>query len=72
MDSILTLRLDNKLEKLLSKTARISGRKKSDIARDAIKRQLDLMAFDHIRQKLLPLAEKQGVFSDEDVFNMVS
>lgn len=68
----LTIRLDPKLEKALARIARRTGRTKSEIAREALERQIAVARFRELRRKTLPFAEAQGLLSDEDVFNAVS
>ena len=68
----LTIRLDAKLEKALTRIARSTGRTKSDIAREALERQVAVTRFRELRRKTLPLAEAQGLVSDEDVFAAIS
>ena len=70
--STLTIRLDPKLDKALAKIARSSGRTKSEIAREALERQVAVARFRELRRRTLPLAEAQGLVTDEDVFNAVS
>jgi len=68
----LTIRLDSKLEKALERIARRSGRTKSEIAREALRRQIAAARFRELRKKVLPFAEAQGLLTDEDVFRLVS
>jgi len=68
----LTIRLDAKLEKALDRIARRTGRTKSEIAREAIERQIAVARFRELRGKTLPFAEAQGLLTDEDVFRAVS
>lgn len=70
--STLTIRLDPKLEKALDRLARTTGRKKSEIARDALKRELAVTRFRELRAKALPFAETQGLVTDEDVLKVVT
>jgi predicted transcriptional regulator len=60
------------LEKALSRIAKSTGRTKSDIAREALERQVAVARFRELRRKTLPLAEAQGLISDEDVFAAIS
>ena len=69
---ILTIRLDNELDQLLNRASKRSGRNKSDIAREALKRQLRLEQFEEIRRRAMPFAEARGLLTDEDVFTQVS
>lgn len=64
----LTIRLDDKLDADLTRLAAATHRTKSDMVRDFIRQQLALAAFEQARAALLPLAEKAGYLTDEDVF----
>ena len=68
----LTIRLDEDLNRLLDDAVEKSGRNRSDIAREALKRQLRLSQFEAIRKRIMPLAEARGFLTDEDVFSKVS
>lgn len=68
----LTIRLDPKLEKALDRVAKNTGRTKSEIAREALRRQVAVARFRDLRKKALPFAEAQGLVTDEDVFRLVS
>jgi predicted transcriptional regulator len=70
--STLTIRLDPKLDKALDRIAKRTGRTKSEIAREALERQVAVARFRELRAKTLPLAEAQGLLTDEDVFRAVS
>lgn len=70
--STLTIRLDPKLDKALDRIARRTGRTKSEIAREALERQVAVARFRELRAKTLPFAEAQGLLTDEDVFRAVS
>ena len=70
--SALTIRLDPELDEQLDRLARESGRSRSDIARDALRRQLAVLQFDQARRQVMPFAEARGYLTDEDVFRAVS
>ena len=70
--STLTIRLDAKLDKALDRVAKSTGRTKSGIAREALRRQVAVARFRELRKKTLPFAEAQGLLTDEDVFRLVS
>lgn len=70
--SILTIRLDNDLDRRLSRLAKLTGKTRSDLARDALRRQLALAQFEVLRKKSMPFAEARGYLTDEDVFRDVS
>jgi predicted transcriptional regulator len=68
----LTIRLDAALERQLRRLARRTGRSRSDLARDALRRQLAIAQFDDLRRRIMPLAEARGYLTDEDVFRDIS
>jgi metal-responsive CopG/Arc/MetJ family transcriptional regulator len=67
-----TIRLDAKLLRELNRLSRQLGRSRSELVRDALRRQLALVQFERARRGLLPLAEAQDFLTDEDVFADVS
>lgn len=70
--SALTIRLDPELDRQLDRLAEKSGRSRSEIARDALRRQLAVLQFEDARRAVLPFAEARGYLTDEDVFREVS
>ena len=67
-----TVRLDPSLEELLDRVCRATARSRSEVVRDALRRQLTLELFEEARRQIIPFAEAQGIFTDEDVFKIVS
>jgi len=63
-----TIRLDESLEELLDQVCRETGRSRSEVVRDALRRQLTVQLFDEARRKVIPFAEAQGILTDEDIF----
>ena len=49
----LTIRLDKDLASLISRASRASGRNRSEIAREALRRQLKLEQFEQLRRKAM-------------------
>ena len=72
MKSTLTIRLDEELERWLDQLCQRTGRKRSEIVRDALRRQLSLLRFEELRRRVLPFAEARGCLTDEDVFRDLS
>jgi predicted transcriptional regulator len=70
--SALTIRLDPELDRQLDRLAKRSGRSRSEIARDALRRQLAVLQLDDARKQILPFAEARGYLTDEDVFREIS
>ena len=68
----LTLRLDKGLDALLARASKRSGKNRSEIAREALRRQLRLEQFEEFRRRVMPFAEARGFLTDEDVFSQIS
>ena len=72
MRNAITIRLDPGLEKLLDRVSRQTGRTRSDLVREALRRQLSLLRFEQLRRKVLPFAEARGYLTDEEIARDVS
>lgn len=70
--SSITVRLDDALGRELDQACARTGRTRSELARDALRRQLALLRFERLRKRTLPFTESQGYLTDEDVFRDVS
>ena len=68
----LTIRMDDDLSALLDRASKRTGRNRSDIAREALRRQLRVTRFENLRKRVMPFAEARGYLTDEDVFTDVS
>ena len=68
----LTIRLDPDLERMLAQASRRLRRTRSELAREALRRQLRLLEFDAARSRVMPFAEARGILTDEDVFDLIS
>ena len=67
-----TVRLQPDLQRQLDDVSRELGMTRSEVVRDALRRQLAVRRFDAIRARLMPFAEARGYLTDEDVFQDVS
>ncbi len=67
-----TIRIDPRLERRLSRAAARSGRSRSAFVRDALERQLALDRLADLRRRITPFAEARGYLTDEDVFREIS
>lgn len=70
--STLTIRIDAVTERQLRRMVKLSGRTRSDIARDALKRQMAVLQFEDARRRVMPFAEARGLLTDEDIFKAIS
>lgn len=69
---ILTIRVDDELEKDLDHLAKVQHRTKSDLAREMLRKNIAIERFRELRRKALPLAEAAGYVTDEDIFRDIS
>ena len=72
MKSTVTVRLDEDLNQELTEVSEASGQSRSEIVRDALRRQLSALKFEKLREQVMPFAEARGYLTDEDVFEDVS
>lgn len=72
MKGTLRIRLGEGLERLLDELCERTGRTRSEIVRDALRRQLSLLRFEELRRRVLPFAEARGYLTDEDVMRDLS
>ncbi len=68
----LTIRLDKELQELLSRASKRTGKNRSEIAREALRRQIRLENFEELRRRIMPFAEARGYLTDDDTFSKVS
>jgi predicted transcriptional regulator len=72
MKGTLTIRLDQDLERMLDRLCKRTGQSRSDIVRQAVRREVSLSRFDNLRRRAMPFAEARGFLTDEDVFREIS
>ncbi len=72
MKEVITIRLGAELQGELDALCDQLGRTRSEVVRDALRRQLSLMRFERTRRRIIPFAEARGYLTDEDVFLDVS
>lgn len=72
MKSTVSVRLDDDLDRQLTEASEALGRSRSDIVRDALRRQLSVLRFEKLREQVMPFAEARGYLTDDDVFDAVS
>ena len=68
----MTIRLDKELDELLAKASRRTGKSRSEIVREALRRQVRVESFDELRRRIMPFAEARGYLTDEDIFAKIS
>lgn len=72
MRETLTISIPAVMRKQLSKAAKAEGVTQSEFVRKALKTELFRKSFRAARVELLPKARAQNIYTDEDVFKIVS
>jgi Arc/MetJ-type ribon-helix-helix transcriptional regulator len=72
MRATLTISLPPETRREIAQAARRRKLSESEFVRRALQAQLWSDAFEASRRKLLPRARARGIYSDEDVFKLVS
>jgi len=70
--STLTLRIPDDLKRQLEELSRQQQRPTSELVRESLRRYLVTEQLKAIRRTTVPLAEAQGLLTDEDLFKEVS
>ena len=63
-----TFRIPDDLDEELERQSAATHLSKSDLAREALQRYLQVGRLRALRAELVPLAQAQGIHTDEDVF----
>jgi predicted transcriptional regulator len=71
-NSALTIRLPKEIKKELERLAKEENIPVSDIIRESLSDFLAIKRFRRLRKKTLPVAEAQGLLTDEDIFKVIS
>ena len=72
MRATLTISLPKELRRNLDKTAKAEGVTVSEFVRHSVKVALFRRSLRDARAKLVPKARAEGIYTDEDVFKIIS
>lgn len=72
MRSTLTISLPPDLNRELKILVKRSGRSRSQVVQEALRRQVALERFRDLRTRLVPKGQRGGFHTDEDVFSAIS
>ena len=72
MRSVMTVSVPKELEREVRKLSRKLHTSKSDIVKTAVQRHIWSLKFRALRAKTIPHARRRGIFTDEDVFKLIS
>ncbi len=68
----ITVSLPTTIKKKLDKYTKKEHINRSEIVREALKQYFIREEFNRLRSIMVPKAEKQGIYTDEDVFKLIS
>ena len=68
----LNVRIPDELEKELRAISKKENIPISDLVRESLKEFVSIRRFRQLRKLVLPLAEAQGLLTDEDIFREIS
>jgi metal-responsive CopG/Arc/MetJ family transcriptional regulator len=72
MREVIAISLPQGLKSKLDRFVKKNSMNRSDFVRDAIEKQMIIGEFERIRKKMIPKAQAMGIYTDEDVFTLVS
>jgi hypothetical protein len=72
MSDTITLTLSIETKLALDNVTRQEGISVGDLVSEAIKEYLFLRQFRLLREKMIPKAQAQGIYTDQDIFDLVS
>jgi metal-responsive CopG/Arc/MetJ family transcriptional regulator len=72
MRESISISLPEELKDELDRVTESEGISRSDLVREAVREYLFARRFRALRQELMPYAEAQGIYTDEDVFRAIS
>jgi metal-responsive CopG/Arc/MetJ family transcriptional regulator len=72
MRETITISLPGSLRERLDKMVETAQVNRSDVVREALRQYLQREEFQRLRRAMIPQAQSQGIYTDEDVFEQIS
>lgn len=72
MRETVSVSLPEEIKDTLDDLSEREGRSRSEVVREALREYLFVRRFRKLRGRMVPEAEAQGIYTDEDVFDRVS
>lgn len=72
MREAVTISLSKEIKEKLDKIVDKEKTNRSDIVKEALRRYFAVSEFQRIRRQMIPRAEANGMFDEEDVYRIVS
>jgi len=71
MRETITISIPKSIKQKLDRIIKKEHLNRSDVVREALRQYFTSQEFKRLRQIMIPEAERQGFYTDEDVFNKV-
>ena len=72
MPEKITITVPDNIVPDLKRLAREKGCSEEEMLLDAMKRSVVILRLDRLRAEMVPRAQKMGIYTDQDVFDLVS
>lgn len=72
MSDTLRVSLPPAIRKELDALVKRTGKNRSELVQEALRRQISLERFRALRERLVPKARARGLYTDEDAFKLAS
>lgn len=72
MRETVSVSLPEEIKSALDSLSEAENRSRSEVVREALRDYLFVRRFRRLRGRMLPRAEEQGIYTDEDVFERIS
>jgi metal-responsive CopG/Arc/MetJ family transcriptional regulator len=72
MRATLTVSLPKEINAGLSSLVKRSGKSRSQVVQEALRRQIAIERFRDLREKIVPKGSRAGFHTDDDVFKVIS
>jgi metal-responsive CopG/Arc/MetJ family transcriptional regulator len=72
MRATLTVSLPAEMNRDLAALVKRTGKSRSQVVQEALRRQIALDRFRNLRERLVPKGARAGLHTDEDVFKAIS
>ncbi|MCG2761011.1 MAG: ribbon-helix-helix domain-containing protein [Candidatus Delongbacteria bacterium] len=67
MDDMITIRIPKELKEELEQISISIHRPLSDLVRESLRKYVAVQKFRQVREMTVPYAEKQGIYTDDDI-----
>ncbi len=72
MEHVITINIQDDMKKQIDEISKIKNKTVNDLITESIAKFIKVERFNRIRETVVPYAEKQSIYTDEDVFEQIS